>query len=98
MSAYLQYSCFCMLHFPRLGRLATSLCISYSTKSDIHGIIMNPYNTKASLKYKLLSASHSSKKSFSPHIIPKTKGLKGSLKVMGTRVIWRDILLDLEGS
>ena len=23
-------------------RLAPSLCISYSTKSDIHGIIMNP--------------------------------------------------------
>ena len=24
------------------NRLAPSLCISYSTKSDIHGIIMNP--------------------------------------------------------
>ena len=58
--------------------LAPSLCISYSTKSDIHGIIINInlYNTKTYLKYKLLSAPHSGKMSFSPHIIPKTKGLE----------------------
>ena len=36
-------------------RLASSLCISYSTISDIHGIIMNPYNTQTYLKCKDLS-------------------------------------------
>ena len=44
------------------SKLTPSLCISYSTKSDIHGIIMNPYNTKTYLKYKPLSAPHSGKK------------------------------------
>ena len=61
-------------------RLAPSLCISYSTKSkpDIHGIIMNPYNTKTYLKY-FCQPHILVKKSFSPHIIPKTKGLEESL-------------------
>ena len=31
-----------LLSSSKKTRLAPSLCISYSTKSDIHGIIMNP--------------------------------------------------------
>ena len=59
------------------GRLAPSLCISYSTKSDIHGIIMNPYNTKTYLK----CVNHNLvKKSFNPYIMPNTKGLAAQPK------------------
>ena len=65
------------------ARLAPSLCISHPTKSDIHEIIMHPIEEGKILLYAeiqiLMSASHSGKKSYSPHIIPKTKGLEESL-------------------
>ena len=51
----------------------TPSLLSYSTKSDIHGIIMNPSGGWA------LSAPHSGKNVISPHIIPKTKGPEESL-------------------
>ena len=49
-------------NLPQNPRLSPSLCISYSTKSGIHGIIINPYNTKTDLKYTEMSARHSGKK------------------------------------
>ena len=55
--------------------LAPSLCISYSTKSD------NTWNHYESICWVgiLLYDEILGKKSFSPPIIPKTKGLKENL-------------------
>ena len=52
------------LHQIYAVRLAPSLCISYSTKSDIHGIIMNPQmGGDITVRDEiLLSAPHSGKK------------------------------------
>ena len=55
-------------------RLAPSLCISYSTKSDTHGIIMNPswWEREITLWWNTKSAPQIlEKNSFSPHIIHK---------------------------
>ena len=57
------------------SRLTPSLCISHSTKSDIHGIIMNPLDEWENLLSNeiLLSAPNSGEKvikSFIPHITP----------------------------
>ena len=61
-------------------RLAPSLCISYSTKSDIHVIIMNPPMILLSDEIQFfLSAPNSGKKTFSSHTIPTTTGLEESL-------------------
>ena len=62
-------------------RLAPSLCISCSTKSDIHGIIMNPPRWVGKLLRDEIQSHPQilAKKSFSPYIIPKTKGLEESL-------------------
>ena len=48
----------------QFDRLAPSLCISYSTKSDIHGIIMNPQmGGDITVRDEIrLSAPHSGKK------------------------------------
>ena len=56
------------------NRLAPSLCISYSTKSDIHVIIMNPSDGGNPTVWQKFW-----KKPFRLHIIPKTKGLDESL-------------------
>ena len=47
---------------PHSTRLAPSLCISYSTKSDIHGIIMNPQMGGDITVRDEMSAPHSGKK------------------------------------
>ena len=54
-------------------RLAPRLCISHSTKSDIHWVIINTLDEWENL---LSGEPNSGKKSFSPHIISKTKGFK----------------------
>ena len=53
-------------------RLAPSLCIFDSSKSDIHEIIMNPLDwEKKLLSREIQDQPHILvKKSFSPHIIP----------------------------
>ena len=52
-------------------RLAPSLCISYSTKSDIHGIIMTPQmGGDITVRDEILLSAHILvKKPYSPHII-----------------------------
>ena len=47
-----------------MSRLAPSLCISHSSKSDIHEIIINPLDERKKLLSgeTLLSAPHSGKK------------------------------------
>ena len=62
-----------MLNKRGLNRLAPSLCISHPTKSDIDENIIHPLKEGKILLYAetvLLSAPHSSIKSYSPHIIP----------------------------
>ena len=47
--------------FIDMARLAPSLCTSYSTKSDIHGIIMNPQmggDITVRIKYKNFCQPH----------------------------------------
>ena len=51
-------------------RLAPSLCISYSTKSDIPGIIMNPQMGGDITVRDEIQPHILVKKSYSPHIIP----------------------------
>ena len=65
---------------PCYPRLAPSLFIPHPTKSDIHEIIMHPLEEGKILLYAEISQPHMLvKKSYSPHIIPKTKGLEESL-------------------
>ena len=57
--------CLKLLSCPLTSRLAQSLYISHSTKSDIHGIIVNPTDgggIYCLMEYKLLSVPHSGKK------------------------------------
>ena len=61
-------------------RLAPSLCISHPTKTDIHEIIMHPLEEGTILLYAEIQPHILVKKSYSPHIIPKTKGLEESHK------------------
>ena len=63
-------------------RLAPSFCISHTTKSDIHEIIMHPLEEGKIILYAEIPHILV-KKSYSPHIIPKTKGLEESLGLFG---------------
>ena len=62
-------------------RLAPSLCFSYSTRLDIHEIFMNPPDGWETYHLMKHFCQHQTvgKKSFSPHVVPKTKGLDESL-------------------
>ena len=60
-------------------------CISYSTKSDIHEIIMNPpdgWGSYSLMKYTKYFCQHLilENSSFSPHVIPKKKRTRGKSK------------------
>ena len=67
----------------QICRPAPSHTLSYSTKSDTHEIIMNPsdrWGTYSLMKYFCPHKNSEKKMSYSPHIIPKTKGLEASLQ------------------
>ena len=51
-------------------RLAPRVCISHSSKSDTHEIIMNPLDELKKLLSREIQPHILVKKSFSPHIIP----------------------------